>query len=330
MLNLVPLQGEQIQASSFPIDTPVYVCECDPTTTTRSPAAAHIVSSGIVTSVWLQMGRPGNVDLLYKVKISNDWNTNSTTSSYIKPQENDLLIRESRLRFRNGCPVYVQVDDIHCIGGEKHGETREVEGIVLGFYDIPEDDERRPYCNHSFWYVVEICGKMDEGEEGDCSSSASAGKRIYYNVSPSELRFRSCQCEKTKREIKYITKDNFCQDFKMEVNRNNEKEEENEGGYEKDSEDEEEGDEGKSEPESASSMVETTDGILMPDDENTSSRLNDDASCQVPKNEQVHVISQSMEYSSLDNTSSSTQTSDVKKSPVGMNGVEVYHHENNT
>jgi hypothetical protein len=163
MPSRVPLLGPQAEESAFPINCEVYVCDV------QDNHPSCIVASGTVNSVLLQMGRPGSLELLYKVKITTWESSHDTNQQYV-------LISESCLRFRNGCPVFVQVDDSECMGEDKKQEFR---GIVLGFYDIPKDDERRPYCSHSFWYVVQICEHEDDLD-----------KRICYNVSPSEIRLR--------------------------------------------------------------------------------------------------------------------------------------------
>lgn len=283
MRNLVALQGEQAQASSFPIDTPVYICEAITAGDHTSPAI--IQSSGTVVEVLLQMGRPGNVELFYNVMIvaSNSWNRDGVEQS--KQKE---LVRESRLRFRNGCPVYVQVDDSdECIG---EGESRELEGIVLGFYDIPKDDERRPYCNHSFWYVVQIC--CEEKDEGGSFEK----NQICYNVSPSEVRHRRPQQKHpTKCEIKNLVEEKPCQTFKIEMTN--------------DDDDDGPGDEDTKEESVVHTALETvpdesvggTTLIVPEENTNTSSRVNDNVSSQDPMNEDTQqMIGQSIEYCTTD------------------------------
>jgi hypothetical protein len=216
------------------------------------------------------MGRPGTLELLYKVNIDKDWNGND-----VKQQTE--LIRESRLRFRNGCPVYVQVDDSECMGKGGNGEA---EGIILGFYDIPKDDERRPYCNYSFWYIVQLSsGSKDE-------ESCSSDKRICYNVSPSEVRFR--RYDDTKYEIKNILEENVCENFKTEMN----------------NDDDGDGDEETNEsviPHTMETIPDEVTGGSCMQNENAS-RINDDASTsQVATKENAPMIGQSIEYCTLEN-----------------------------
>jgi len=87
----------------------------------------------------LQMGKPGQLDLFYKVEVKG----------LDKDEKRTELITESRLRFRNGSPVTVDL---------KHGDEKLcVDGIVLGYCDIPPTDNRRKYSgNAEFWYSVQL------------------------------------------------------------------------------------------------------------------------------------------------------------------------------
>mmetsp|Transcript_4929 Transcript_4929/g.9395 ORF Transcript_4929/g.9395 Transcript_4929/m.9395 type:complete len:618 (+) Transcript_4929:194-2047(+) len=188
-----PLQGEQAEESAFPINCKVYICD----DIDRNDSSC-IVASGVVVSIFLHMERKANLELLYKVDVTRE-------SSHTTTQQQNGLIRESRLRFCNGCPVHVHVNDIEF---EQH-KNQKIEGIVLGFYDIPKDDERRPYCSYSYWYVVQICG----------SSEDSTDKRILYHVSPSELRYRKVEIDRNEMfgDTCDAREEKICQNFSKEL-----------------------------------------------------------------------------------------------------------------
>jgi len=154
MPQLIELQGEQADKSAFPVRSPVYVYD--------GQAPPCMVCPGTVSGVLLQMGRPGNLELFYKVDMPVDGETSRSE-----------LLRESQLRFRNGCRVYVSKEN-----DDDESRMETVDGVVLGLCDIPANDDRCKYTSDKFWYSVQILG-------GDKSVT-----QIMHEVSPSQVRYR--------------------------------------------------------------------------------------------------------------------------------------------
>eukprot|EP00979_Chaetoceros_neogracilis_P000986 scaffold191_cov273-Chaetoceros_neogracile.AAC.1 len=157
---LVSLHGEQARQSTFPPGSRVYI-SADPQHSIS--AKTTILTPGEVVGVMLQMGKPGQLDLFYEVEVKGFLDTNEKRTE---------LIIESRLRFLNGSPVTVDL---------KHGDEKHcVDGIVLGYCDIPPTDDRRKYSgNEEFWYSVQLLGNPNINNI-----------RIMHEVSSSQLAYR--------------------------------------------------------------------------------------------------------------------------------------------
>jgi hypothetical protein len=157
---LVSLHGEQARQSTFPPGSRVYI-SADPQHSIS--AKTTILTPGEIVGVMLQMGKPGQLDLFYEVEVKGFLN---------KDEKRTELITESRLRFLNGSPVTVDL---------KHGDEKHcVDGIVLGYCDIPPTDDRRKYSgNEYFWYSVQL---LDNPNINNI--------RIMHEVSSSQLAYR--------------------------------------------------------------------------------------------------------------------------------------------
>jgi hypothetical protein len=160
---LVSLHGEQARQSTFPPGSKVYI-SADPQQHSISTKTT-ILAAGEVVSVMLRMGKPGQLDLFYKVEVKGFLD---------KDEKRTELITESRLRFLNGSPVTVTVD-------LKHGDGKHcVDGIVLGYCDIPPTDDRRKCSgNEEFWYSVQLLDNPNINVI-----------RIMHEVSNSQLAYR--------------------------------------------------------------------------------------------------------------------------------------------
>ena len=158
---LVSLNGEQARQSTFPPGSRVYISAVSQHSI--SPKNT-ILAPGEVIGVMLQMGEPGQLDLFYKVEVKGFLDTNEKRTE---------LIIESRLRFLNGSPVTVDL---------KHGDGKHcVDGIVLGYCDIPPTDDRRKYSgNEEFWYSVQLLDNPNNINN----------IRIMHEVSSSQLAYR--------------------------------------------------------------------------------------------------------------------------------------------
>lgn len=169
MSPLIPLEGEQAKQSTFPPTSQVYI------SANTSPTC--ILAPGVVVGVSLKMGKPGQLDLLYSVKMTGLSEGETRTE----------LFNETRLRFRNGSLVTV------CM--ECENEEHRIDGIVLGYCDIPPHDDRRAYCSEEFWYSVQLLDSKDENNI-----------RIMHEVSNSQLTHRpnpsSNVCKSAKKMVK--------------------------------------------------------------------------------------------------------------------------------
>jgi len=166
---LIALEGEQAKQSTFPPGTQVYI------SANTSPTC--ILAPGEVVGVSLKIGKPGNLDLLYTVKMTGLCEGETRTE----------LFNEARLRFRNGSPVSV------CM--ECENVEHRIDGIVLGYCDIPPHDDRRAYCREDFWYSVQLLGHDNENIT-----------RIMHEVSNSQLTYRPSPCSNVCKSAKKVVK----------------------------------------------------------------------------------------------------------------------------
>lgn len=123
------------------------------------------------------MGKPGQLDLLYSVKMKG----------LCEGETRIELFNETRLRFRNGSPVTV------CM--ECENVEHKIDGIVLGYCDIPPHDDRRAYCSEEFWYSVQLLDHEDQNII-----------RIMHEVSNSQLTYRSSPSSNVCKSAKKVVK----------------------------------------------------------------------------------------------------------------------------
>lgn len=159
MSHIISLKGEQLSQSRFAPGCKVYIYSDSSNTDANSLPC--ILSEGTVVDVKLQM-KP--LEILCEVVTS--------------PSESHLIV-EGRLRFRNGCPVYVNV-----IEDASSMVPKLIHGIVLGFCDTPTNGDRG--LKSSYWYSVAIRNE------------------ILHEVSPSCVNFRRTCSQSTKRLVRSI------------------------------------------------------------------------------------------------------------------------------
>jgi len=160
MSHCISLKGEQLSQSSFPPGCKVYIYS-DSSNTDDKNSLPCILSEGTVVDVKLQM-KP--LEMLFEVRTS--------------PSESHLIV-EGRLRFRNDCPVYVNI-----IEDASSMVPKPVHGVVLGSCDTPTNGDRG--LKSSYWYSVAI---RDE---------------ILHEVSPSCVNFRSTCSQSTERLVRSV------------------------------------------------------------------------------------------------------------------------------
>eukprot|EP00979_Chaetoceros_neogracilis_P001050 scaffold191_cov273-Chaetoceros_neogracile.AAC.65 len=179
---LVSLHGEQARESTFPPGSRVYI-SADPQHSI-SPKTT-ILAPGEVVGVMLQMGEPGQLDLFYEVEVKGFLDTNEKRTE---------LIIESRLRFLNGSPVTVDL---------KHGDGKHcVDGIVLGYCDIPPTDDRRKYSGKEecCWYSVQLLDNPNNINPSRIMHEVSSSQLAYRPPATPNLRKRAKKCNRCVKE----------------------------------------------------------------------------------------------------------------------------------
>ena len=201
----IELVREQANQSPFPPECPVYILY-------ENESPPGIDAQGVVSSVVLvreqqiqpyshdgsgnrrrrSMAAPMTYTECYRVNVKCKNNNGEFCSR-------EELLKNSQLRFRNGCTVYVNLnqdqnhsnsrsekdENYHSNRREKRQERENddrnivtKEGIVLGFCDMPPSaKERGEDPNNAFWYCVQI--------------QESNGEQSVHHVLPEQIEYRA-------------------------------------------------------------------------------------------------------------------------------------------
>ncbi len=172
--DLIPLEGTQLTNASFRQGCPVYVVGCEGSSNPRS--LPRIQNRGNISNVFLKLAEliqtSSRCNMLFELSLDFEVaGLGSGSTSGMGPKRSTMVTAD-RLRFQNGCPVNVKLQS----SGDNNGEL--ARGIVLGWCDIPFDDDHRKYTSDTFWYSVQIIHneRHNSRRDFDWGTDRSEGK----------------------------------------------------------------------------------------------------------------------------------------------------------
>ncbi len=177
--DLIPMNADQAKRVPFPPSSLVYIY--------NNESPPYVVGTGQVKAVYLKLefGCSGGTQVLFKVELSPGRMTccgNSIGADIYGESRKSMFIQASQLRFRNGCPVTVNVPEESMGNGI---DQNSVSGVILGICDVPimhNSTGKRSNCDPGYRYSIQVL----EHESG----LNSGVPKILQIVKPELVRYR--------------------------------------------------------------------------------------------------------------------------------------------